>query len=57
MFWRKGDHGFLEELGTDGEQIPVEHSDQDRISGGLLHARHEEQREGLDENGKEGGEG
>ena len=41
----------------DGEQIPVEHGDQDRIRGGLLCSGNEAQREGLDEHGKEGGEG
>ena len=40
-------------MGKDGKQILVKHGDEDRIHGGLLRAGNEEQREGLDEHGKE----
>ena len=57
MFRGKGDLGGLEELGTEGKEIPVEHGVLDQLHGGLLLARHEKQCEWLDENGEEGGEG
>ena len=57
MLRRQGYLEILEELRTNGEQIPVEHDDQDRIRGGLLRSGTEEQPEDLDKDGKEGGEG
>ena len=48
---------MLEELGTNGQQVPVEHGSQDPLRGGLMLAGHEKQRECFDEHGEEGGEG